>query len=335
VGSNANNANPAKSADGSANRSTNSSVVFAEDAKGNTVSTGSGFFVDTNVIATNYHLVKDADKISAKLVIQKRQIRITEIIGVDLERDLALLMVEGVKIRPLPFGDVSKLAIGDDIYVAGNPEGFEGTFSQGIISGFRGGRYIQITAPISHGSSGGPVLNNKGEVIGIAVGLIQQGQNLNFAIPASGLLSFKKSAMRIYRQRSGREPDLSGIEELLPENKIKWDVIAIDNDSVFLMDDNRFHRTDKATVEAWVKTIALKDKDKQKHSKQMVLDEYETLPHVLSLIEFDCKKAAMRTNFVVNYDERAKPRFPGTRGNEWQNISSNSIAHSWLVTACR
>lgn len=78
------------------------------------------------------------------------------------------------------------MAVGDTVYVAGNPEGLEGTFSQGIISAVRG-RYIQITAPISHGSSGGPVLNQKGEVIGIAASSFNEGQNLNFAIGVSDL----------------------------------------------------------------------------------------------------------------------------------------------------
>ena len=90
----------------------------------------------------------------------------------------------------LPLGDSSAVEVGEEVYAVGNPEGLEGTFSQGIISGIRrvGDRdLIQITAPISHGSSGGPVLNKHGQVVGIAVGAIRTGQNLNFAIPASEL----------------------------------------------------------------------------------------------------------------------------------------------------
>jgi len=78
------------------------------------------------------------------------------------------------------------MATGDEIYVIGNPEGLEGTFSKGVISGIRsidGRSYFQITAPISPGSSGGPVLNASGEVIGVAVASWRTGQNLNFAIP--------------------------------------------------------------------------------------------------------------------------------------------------------
>lgn len=80
------------------------------------------------------------------------------------------------------------MVIGDDIYVAGNPEGLEGTLSSGIVSAMReitGHKLLQITAPISPGSSGGPVMDAYGEVIGVAVATFKEGQNLNFAVPSS------------------------------------------------------------------------------------------------------------------------------------------------------
>ena len=72
------------------------------------------------------------------------------------------------------------------VYVAGNPKGLEGTFSDGIISRIskQKKKRLQMTAPISSGSSGGPVLNSKGEVIGVAFMTIEGGQNLNFTIPS-------------------------------------------------------------------------------------------------------------------------------------------------------
>jgi hypothetical protein len=84
------------------------------------------------------------------------------------------------------------MAVGDEVFVAGNPQGLEGTFSQGIVSGIRdveSGTLLQITAPISPGSSGGPVLNSEGKVVGISVATFTSGQNLNFAIPANYLAS--------------------------------------------------------------------------------------------------------------------------------------------------
>jgi S1-C subfamily serine protease len=78
--------------------------------------------------------------------------------------------------------------IGDDIMVAGSPQGLEGTISKGIISSIRkfdpyDYELIQISAPISEGSSGGPVVNSSGELIGISVSGMKEGQNLNFAVP--------------------------------------------------------------------------------------------------------------------------------------------------------
>src|SRR2546428_4324167 len=116
-------------------------VLIAERDGSDTVSIGTGFFVDKDVIATNYHVVKDASQISAHLIVQKATFRISGIIGVDRDKDLALLRVEGIKIRPLLLGNIATLRIGDEIFVVGNPEGWEGTFSQGIVSGFRGTRY--------------------------------------------------------------------------------------------------------------------------------------------------------------------------------------------------
>ena len=90
----------------------------------------------------------------------------------------------------LSLGDSDAVQIGDKVYVAGNPQGLEGSFSDGIISAIRGGsadKFFQMTAPISQGSSGGPVVNARGEVIGVSFATHLEGQNLNFAIPVNYL----------------------------------------------------------------------------------------------------------------------------------------------------
>ena len=163
--------------------------------------TGSGFFVRPNQIATNYHVIEDLligkGKLvgGAKLVGQEEIYIIEDVIVYNKKRDLAVVKVREAKGRrinvpALSLGDSDTVQIGEKIYVAGNPEGLEGTFSDGIISGIRGDsadKLFQMTAPISLGSSGGPVLNNSGEVIGISVGGMEQGQNLNFAVPVNYL----------------------------------------------------------------------------------------------------------------------------------------------------
>ena len=148
---------------------------------------GSGFFVGDNLIATNYHVIEGAARGRAKLVGQFSTYTIEGVTATDKTNDLALLKVTVSGINPLPLGNSSDVKIGETVYVAGNPQGLEGTFSNGIISSRRD-KYtkerLQMTAPISPGSSGGPVLNSKGEVIGVSFMTLVGGQNLNFAIPS-------------------------------------------------------------------------------------------------------------------------------------------------------
>ena len=166
-------------------------LLVMEDANGELLGYGSGFFVDTNLIATNFHVIEGATRGTAKLVGQKTEYTIEAFTAVDEKNDLAILQVSAPGVQPLPLVNSDTVEIGDTVYVAGNPRGYlEGTFSDGIISGVRGNfaeKRLQMTAPISSGSSGGPVLNRTGEVIGVSVMTIEGGQNLNFAIPSNYL----------------------------------------------------------------------------------------------------------------------------------------------------
>ena len=158
-----------------------------QDSNGLPLGFGSGFFVRDNLIATNYHVIEGAARGTAKLVGQFSTYTIEGVTATDKTNDLALLKVTVSGIKPLPLGDSDDVKIGETVYVAGNPKGLEGTFSDGIISSRRDPytkERLQMTAPISPGSSGGPVLNSKGEVIGISFMTLVGGQNLNFAIPS-------------------------------------------------------------------------------------------------------------------------------------------------------
>ena len=161
-----------------------------KDSKGKTRAFGSGFFVRENLIATNYHVIAEAASGTAKLVDKDTTYEIEGFTATDETNDLALLKVTAYGIKPLPLGNSTDVKIGETVYVAGNPKGLEGTFSDGMISGRRyedAKERLQMTAPVSRGSSGGPVLNSKGEVIGVASRTIEDGQNLNFAIPSNYL----------------------------------------------------------------------------------------------------------------------------------------------------
>lgn len=163
-------------------------LIIMHDLKTDTAKTGSGFFVTQDIVVTNFHVIEGTSEGVIKIVGQDGTYDILGTVGVDKENDLVLLKLKDVKGKPLPLNRDDSIAIGDEVFAVGNPKGLEGTFSQGIVSSIRKSskeNLLQITAPISSGSSGGAVLNDKGEVVGVAVGAIEGGQSLNFAIPVS------------------------------------------------------------------------------------------------------------------------------------------------------
>jgi tetratricopeptide (TPR) repeat protein len=161
-------------------------VVVAIDREGRSMSQGSGFIVrEDGAVVTNYHVISRATDIKVKM--GPKLLDIEGVLYVDLENDLALLKVEGKGFPFVRMGDANGLLVGERVYVIGSPQGLENTISEGILSGIREisskKRILQMTAPISPGSSGGPVFNAKGEVVGVATFLIEENQNLNFALP--------------------------------------------------------------------------------------------------------------------------------------------------------
>lgn len=169
-------------------------ILLMEDANRQPVTIGSGFFVTDRHVATNVHVVKNAKYGSAKIVGDVKKYEVVGVSALDEDHDLAILELRDGSGPTLSLSKKT-LEVGEEVYAVGNPQGLEGTFSKGIVSGIRNlknGNLIQITAPISPGSSGGPVLNLDGEVVGIAVAAYRDGQNLNFAIPTFYLESLLK-----------------------------------------------------------------------------------------------------------------------------------------------
>ena len=185
-------------------------MIVMEDANGQSAMMGSGFFVSKGVVASNFHVIEGASRGFVKIIGDKTKYDIDGVIALDEFHDLVLLQVKVANAPLLSLGDSKNLAIGEEVFAVGNPKGFEGTFSQGIVSGIRewgsGSSVVQITAPISHGSSGGPVLNGKAEVIGVTFLTYEDGQNLNFAIPSQYLkeLLAKKGDLKPIQSSSKR-----------------------------------------------------------------------------------------------------------------------------------
>ncbi len=163
-------------------------VVVTYNEKGEPISQGSGFIVRSDgAVVTNYHVISKAKDIKIKA--GGKILDVEGLIYSDKENDLVILKAKGEKLPVVKLGDIAKANIGEKVYVISSPEGLENTISDGLLSGIRDvtseKKVLQITAPISPGSSGGPVFNEDGEVIGIATFLIKEAQNLNFAMPVN------------------------------------------------------------------------------------------------------------------------------------------------------
>jgi len=159
-------------------------LVLSLDKNSIPLSIGTGFYIDSNRVVTNHHVINGAKRIKIKIIGEQDFITDVIVEKSSHEHDLAILKTKNHRYH-LGIDSSNNESIGSKIYTIGNPRGLEGTISQGIISGYRKENYdvIQITAPISPGNSGGPVLNGNGHVIGVSTFTIANSQNLNFAIP--------------------------------------------------------------------------------------------------------------------------------------------------------
>jgi len=161
-------------------------MVHALSTRGDTLGMGTGFVVSSDgLFVTNYHVIEEADRLVVSLLDGGRYDQV-QVVATDPASDLALMRMPAAGLRPLKMGSDTRMEVGDKVYVMGNPLGMSGTFSDGMVSGKRpleGVAMLQISAPISPGSSGGPVMNERGEVIGVATMMVMGGQNLNMAVP--------------------------------------------------------------------------------------------------------------------------------------------------------
>lgn len=166
----------------------NPAIVMITTVSSSGGSLGSGFLISSDgTIVTNYHVIKNAQGLGVKFSQDKELITNVSVIKTDAIRDIALIKIATpVNVTPLVMGDSDRVAVGERVVAIGNPQGLANTVSDGLISAVRdasGVKQIQISVPISHGSSGGALINMRGEVIGITTSSYDGAQNLNFAIP--------------------------------------------------------------------------------------------------------------------------------------------------------
>lgn len=178
-------------------------AIATYDANGEALMTGSGFFLRPDQIVTNLHVIRGAVRAEIKTLEGKGKIfPVLGTLAVDEEGDLALLSVEMPVERAARSTELTTELPdeGETIFVIGNPLKLEGSVSDGIVSAVRevpnSYRIIQITAPISHGNSGSPVFNLKGQVLGVVTVKVTNGQNINLAIAAARVAELKPGKLQ-------------------------------------------------------------------------------------------------------------------------------------------
>ena len=155
---------------------------------------GSGFVVGEGLIATCEHVLEGMASATVESVLNETKYAVTAIVAVSEKRDLAIIEVKGFTAPALLLGDSDTVQVGETVYVAGNPKKWKGSFSIGFVNAIRpegnefiSGKILHISAPVSLGSSGGPVMDDHGEVVGILGGQEFDTQNLNFAVSVNHL----------------------------------------------------------------------------------------------------------------------------------------------------
>ncbi len=183
-------------------------MIKTYDINHKPLGSGSGFIISADgKVVTNYHVIDYANSVEV-ITSDNRVFAVDSVLGYDTQRDIAVLKINNINNLPsVKLGDSSKIQLGEEIVVIGSPLGLQNTVSTGIISSIKPNIYrtvtssdIQITAPISHGSSGGALFNMFGEVIGITYAGIEEGQNLNFAIPINDLSAVPQTMNLTIRQ---------------------------------------------------------------------------------------------------------------------------------------
>lgn len=177
-------------------------ILQSYNDAGQEVSQGSGFiFEASGKVFTNYHVIRGASRVTARMQDQSTH-QVEYIVGFDMAHDVAALKLDTDALPAVHLGSASSVKAGDHVTVLGAPLGLESTLSDGIISAVREGggssrTLFQTSAPISHGSSGGPLFDDYGRVIGLAVATVEAGENLNFAVPIDFGTALLKEEHRI------------------------------------------------------------------------------------------------------------------------------------------
>lgn len=220
-------------------------VVQAFDREDNLANLGSGVVTAAETVFTNCHVLED----SVRFAVQHGDATLSGILrAADQDRDLCELQVSGLR-APRVSLFTGKLRVGQRVYAVGAPEGLELTISEGLVSSIReieSAHYIQTSAPISSGSSGGGLFDSEGRLVGLTTFIIPEGQNLNFAIPSSWIAELAT--------RSGSKPTLAASRDNVNE-RFQSRVAALRNAKNWtglLAATQQWVRAAPASVPGWI-----------------------------------------------------------------------------------
>src|SRR5436190_20717519 len=231
-------------------------LLEVSDDKGDEIATGTGFWIsEGGKLVSNYHVIKNGKKVTARAH-NGAMFRVAGILFEDITNDIVLLQTDGHGFSTLSLGASTSIRPGEKVVVVGNPMGLEGSASEGIVAALRKAdaqmSLIQITAPISPGSSGSPVIDSKGNVIGIARLLIEGGQSLNFAVPIEAVKTGLRHSLKDPKPFSDGYSIVHLPEKTLRIPKREWS--PMQNDTEFAIN---FEATTKRGVHQFNQVITI------------------------------------------------------------------------------
>jgi S1-C subfamily serine protease len=183
-------------------------VVIQGDTDSGTV-LGSGFIISSDgKIVTNLHVIRDLKTATVQLM-NGSTLGSLSVLAIDDHHDLAIVQASGLALIPLALGNSDSVTVGERVVVIGSPRGLDGTVTAGILSSIRdseGSKFLQTDAAVNPGNSGGPLVNDKAQVIGIVSFKLRSAEGLNFAIPVNYVHTLLKTAhepMSLAQMQSG------------------------------------------------------------------------------------------------------------------------------------
>lgn len=219
-------------------------TIQTMDRDGNLANLGSGVVTAAEAVVTNCHVLEGGEQFSVYSgnTVHRGSLRLA-----DADRDLCELQVGGLQAPRVPLF-TGRLRVGQRVYAVGAPEGLELTISEGLVSSVReidGAQYIQTSAPISSGSSGGGLFDVEGRLVGITAFVIPEGQNLNFALPASWITDLAA--------RSGSKPVLANRDSVNEKWQARVSELRAKKDWVGMLKiTQQWVRVAPASVPGWV-----------------------------------------------------------------------------------